>query len=148
MNPNRLRDSQRSREYDAERQAFTSADGFSGPPLFKTAAECQSFVDDVCRTEGIEPIMVKDGRGRVNAGAYFASRTITLPRWARSRHVILHEIAHHMNRDLNPAPLAPHGPEFARTYLDLVRRILGSDEALSLLACFKIHRVKVGKAVR
>jgi hypothetical protein len=48
---------------------------------------------------------------------------VTLPPWARTEHVILHEVAH----GLLPKPHAWHGPEYVGIFLTLVRHTLGED---------------------
>jgi putative metallohydrolase (TIGR04338 family) len=69
---------------------------------------------------------------------------IKLPRWAWSHWVALHELAHLAT----PNEVAWHGREFARVYLELVRRFMGEDSATLLRASFKNHRVKFRPARR
>jgi putative metallohydrolase (TIGR04338 family) len=113
-----------------------------------TLKECQKFVDKVLSRKyiiekyGIQaqrPILVLDGRGRRKACATFqhGRRVIKLPRWARGKYVILHEVAHHLT-DLNG-----HRAEFASCLLDLVRHFMGKDSADALQGAFHLRGVKV-----
>ena len=104
----RPRDSQRSKLYEAER-AVT----WEGERKFETVAEIQRYVDrltsqmwwikrwpritagTVLTWDGFEDrpaIVVHDGRGRRRAGA--SNRMITMPKWSRVEHIVLHEVAH------------------------------------------------------
>jgi|SRR5215212_4538479 len=146
----KARDSQRSRVYKAERAAWENFD----TPEFRTVAQCQEYVNDVTYTrfwderftDGwyLDPevrIEVSDGRGRRSAAAFCDEDRIALPKWARNRLVILHELAHILvngNRSL-----ASHGPEFVSMYLSLVREFEGEDEAQKLHEAFETHRVKI-----
>lgn len=65
---------------------------------------------------------------------------ITLPRRYRTASVILHELVHWTQWN---EPVAPHGPEFCRVYLDATTEFLGTDHGRRLAAAFTEHRVKV-----
>lgn len=123
--PARPRDTQRSRVYAAERAAFGN-----GGPEGMTIEEVERFVATLwesgtarrararedCRRRAA-PI-VYDGRGCRRATGGFGQ--VTIPRWARSRWVICHEVAHCIagNRPW-------HGPAFCRVYLELIEEVLG-----------------------
>jgi hypothetical protein len=66
------------------------------------------------------PPAVTDGRGRRHACGSRAA--IKLPRWARTRAVVLHECAHGMADD-------QHGPGFVAAYVELLARFAGLDGA-------------------
>jgi putative metallohydrolase (TIGR04338 family) len=113
-----------------------------------TLKQCQKFVDKILSRKyvldnyGIQarrPITVLDGRGRRNACATFrhGQRVIKLPKWARTKFVILHEVAHHLT-DLNG-----HRPEFASCLLDLVRHFMGKESADALQGAYHLKGVKV-----
>ena len=113
-----------------------------------TLKECQKFVDKVLSRKYIlekhgvqaqRPILVLDGRGCRKASATFrhGNRVIKLPRWARGKYVILHEVAHHLT-DLNG-----HRAEFASCLLDLVRHFLGKESADALQGAYYYKGVKV-----
>jgi len=62
---------------------------------------------------------------------------IKLPRWARTRAVVLHECAHGMADDR-------HGPGFVAAYVALLERFAGLDRG-RLLATLAAARVSVGE---
>jgi len=67
------------------------------------------------------PPRVEDGRGRRHAAG--SRDVIKLPRWARTRPVVLHECAHGLATD-------GHGPDFVRAYVELLVEFAGSDRAM------------------
>lgn len=131
-----MRDSQRSRVYNAE---------LHGPQIGEgTTREVQAFVDSItgstwwrarCR---IRSVQVKDGRGRSSACAGYDF--IKLPRWARNYGTTIHELAHILNH--HPSP--PHGPGFTGAYLALTKRFLGEEQYREQRQRFRDRRVKVG----
>ena len=131
-----MRDNQRSRVYNAERML---------PEWGKRLGDgsmdtMNQYVSSITRTHwwlsrgGPRHVHIKDGRGtRWARGGY---GQINLPRWARTKLVCLHELAHVLNNTG-----APHGPEFAATLLALVRRF-EPDLGDSLKAAYKEKRVR------
>jgi hypothetical protein len=71
-------------------------------------------------TPGWSPPEVTDGRGRRHACG--SRQVIKLPRWARTRPVVLHECAHGLADD-------KHGPRFVGIYVALLVRFLELDRA-------------------
>lgn len=69
---------------------------------------------------GWAPPELTDGRGRRHACGSRA--VIKLPRWARTRAIVLHECAHGMADD-------QHGPRFVAVYVALLERFGGLDPA-------------------
>lgn len=111
-----------------------------------TLKECQKFVDKIMSRQYViekyrmkSPITVLDGRGRRKACATFhhGNRAIKLPKWARTKFVILHEVAHHLTR------LDGHKAEFASCLLDLVRHFMGKESANALQGAYHLKGVKV-----
>jgi len=144
----RPRDSQRSRLYSAER-VLSNRDEHGQPcgsVDWTTVAEVQAFVDRVTRSRWwksrsrVGKIVVKDGRGGMSARAYRSrgQSVIAIPRWARTRRVVLHELSHH----LTPWTAAAHGNLFAANLVDLVRRWMGPDEAEALKESFRQAKVR------
>jgi putative metallohydrolase (TIGR04338 family) len=141
----RPRDSQKSKLYAAERQV----PGFHTEDRIETVPEIEAFVATVLRspwlvrTFGRFRIRVHDGRRHRIACAYppsfaYGHATIVMPRWARSKMIALHEIAHVMT----PAVYAWHGREYAALYLQLVRHFLGAQKFRQLRTAFIACRVK------
>ena len=131
-----MRDFQRSKVYKAERGAWECCD----PEKLLSLEECQKLIKKAVRFMGRRCIpKVTDGRGRRRAtfkfGALRGGPQIALPKWSRTRWVILHEYAHAVADD-------HHGPKFTRAYIKLVRRFIGKIEAEILKIAFKQYRVK------
>ncbi len=163
----RKRDSQRSKLYAAERLAWgRCGDPYIGNPKHGHTVplkDVQDWVDMITRSRfwktykvpRIEArgrgsyyltqinrypkILVKDGRARRNA---YGSPTgyINLPLWARTYWVTLHEIAHVIQTE-HPA----HGRQYARIYLDLVRRFIDPEAAKKLKTAYIEKGVKSTK---
>jgi putative metallohydrolase (TIGR04338 family) len=111
-----------------------------------TLQEAQKFVDAVMKRSYVRknyffkyPIKVLDGRGRRSACATFRDGefAICLPKQMRNKYVILHEIAHHINRGHG------HHAWFTSCLLDLVRNVLGKEQADALQGAFHFTGVKV-----
>lgn len=85
---------------------------------------------------GWQPPVVSDGRGRRHACG--SRQVIKLPRWARTRPVVLHECAHGLADDR-------HGPRFVARYVDLLERFLGLDRSDLHLSLAR-HRVRIAIA--
>jgi len=88
---------------------------------------CESLVHRVWHDyrPGAQPPIVKGGRSRrVASGGRW---TITLPQWACTRLVVLHETAHSLQR----LPMG-HGPEFARFLADLWEHYAGVPSSMVL----------------
>lgn len=124
------RDNQKSRVYAWERAVVRELSGRTfDHPEFATLTECDQWAAPVWRKErgrvGLArvaaPAIERPSWGQRSALAHEDHR-ITLPRWARSRWVILHEMAHR----LTPRDEA-HGPRFVGVLIGLVCRWLEYD---------------------
>ena len=132
------RDNQRSRVYAWERASartlFRILDGDRAirrldVPEFEELAECQSYLDPIWKAERGRygrarvpvPPIERPHRGQTSAKAHHDHR-ITLPRWSRSRWVILHEAAHRLVPDHEA-----HGPRFVGVLIGLLARHVGYD---------------------
>lgn len=133
---------QRQKVYNAEVAAFGQAEdqGYS-------VADMQAMVNKWCASavvrrrypRAITPPTVTDGRSR-RRGAYKAGwHEIAMPRHARTKWYLLHELAHALTYSRLEAG---HGWRFAECYLYLVRVYLGKGAEEKLRAQFKAHRVK------
>lgn len=146
------RDSRRQKCYNGEREAFGQSfrdliDGGS----FKSSCEFARKVvssktwlrlreqhgqlrNGICwiQQRGLE---VSDGRGTTWARG--GGGWINLPRWARTKPVILHELAH----NLVGSGKGHHWP-FNRAYIDLVAVFIGKAEAKHLEKCLKAAGAK------
>jgi hypothetical protein len=124
------RDNQRSKVYAWERAAVRELGNRTlGDAEFDTLGECEQWALPIWRKErgrvGLArvaaPAIERPSWGQRRALAHDDHR-ITLPRWARSRWVILHELAHR----LTPRDEA-HGPRFVGVLIGLVSRWLEYD---------------------
>ncbi len=124
------RDTQRSKVYAWEAVAVRElAHSSLYDAEFETLEQCIEFAQPIWRKErgrlGLArqraPSIERPHRGQRRALAH-ADHRITLPRWARSRWVILHELAHR----LTPGDEA-HGPRFVGVLMGLVSRWLDYD---------------------
>jgi putative metallohydrolase (TIGR04338 family) len=140
-----IRDSQRSKVYKAER----TLDQFYKNGM--SIEDVREFVDKIMDSNWLNgkyprayvngKVIVKDGRGRRKAGGCFAY--ITMPKWSRSKLVVLHELAHSItDRQYEGYGVASHGREFCSIYISLIRRWMSKDVGRALKAAFKTCRVK------
>lgn len=148
----RPRDNQRSRLYASEWECF------GWPKMeFDDIDELSEYVWKVLSNHWVQQkyelarkmvngevkLKISNGSGQRRA---LARRTddlmwISFPRKTRARHIVLHELAH----ILTPMEFAGHGREFARTYLSLVRIIMGVEKEKQLKAAMKKHKCKYSK---
>ncbi len=156
----KVRDSQKSRVYAWDRSLE------QGEPM--TLDECRQLIESVwekyavagctgtCalsgtasyRTEERRPAAptVVDGRGTTIARG--GLHRISLPRWARTKPVVLHECAHAIleHREFHqrtPGGVAAHGPEFARIFMELLVRF-GGYERRTIREAATLHKIKIG----
>ena len=141
----RPRDSQRGKLYRAERE-LADLDEKIGKG---TIAEAEAYVVSVWNTRWMrdhfplaqlhaEPRVV-DGRGTRRAtGSLYR---LNLPRWSRTKLVVLHEIAH----AVTPNWCAAHGREFAANFIKLVQHYMGVETARALKQAFRANGVKYTK---
>ena len=139
----RPRDFQRARVYRWEAAQVLGQPGAAEPLSLEA---CRALVEAVFRwAERPDPLAsawapprVTDGRGRRHACG--SREAIKLPRWARTRAIVLHECAHGLAADL-------HGPVFVAVYVDLLARFAGLDpEALRASLAAAPARVAVAPA--
>lgn len=143
------RDSQRQKLYDAERRAFA----FGGGMLYHRIQDCQAMVDTICKSRFWKSLLRRNGKHwliderihcvPVKRGGHTATWDrgdlfIHLPRSSFVKWIVLHELAHGATPDKAPS----HGPEFARTYLQLVKRFMGQRSYKRLLAEFRTGKIR------
>ena len=103
----RARDFQRSRVYSWESTIVDEA-----LRIQLTLEECGDLVEKALKRyqPGMDTPVVVDGRNARRAWANARKKKISLPVWARTPIVVLHEVSHL----LTPLTAASHGPEFVR----------------------------------
>jgi hypothetical protein len=137
--PRRPRDSQRRRVYAWEAAVLKPTVGRR-----LSLASCAGLIEEVYRwheqpaatDRNWRPPALGDGRGRRHACG--SRSVIKLPRWARTRAIVLHECAHGMSDD-------GHGPRFVRVYVTLLCRFAGHDQA-ALEASLRAHKIAIAPA--
>jgi len=103
------RDNQRSKVYDWESKL---------PKKELSFEECKVLLTKACQYYGKPIPHLADGRGtRI---AYGASYRVSLPKWARTNVVVLHEAAHSIHSKYREGDEASHGKEFMRILIDLL----------------------------
>lgn len=149
LRPKRERDSQRSKLYRAENAYFTKA-GLDKTEL-PEVKDIEVFVKKVLNRAPIQrrykaailwgPVKVKDGRGhsKTAEGGIWG---INMPRFARSRWLVLHELAHTITIRHHGRYVAAHGREYAAVYLNLVHFGLGKEHADGLKRAFIEGKVR------
>ena len=141
----KIRDTQRQKVYRAEREAL-----WGTRTSFKDLKEVNAYICHVINShywkkrQGSPYIDVRDGRGRSSACA-FDKQTIALPKWARKDVIILHELAHTLV-NFSYHRVAPHGREFAKEYLGLIKRFIGKESYSLLKESYKKNHVHYRKA--
>lgn len=126
----RFRDSQRSKLYAWEDAAMPH----EGSPLM-TIEECQALVNKVWRkykfATGECPTVQAPKRRRGNGCYRPHLNVIILPKWTRMSWYVLHETAHAIG-----ARGEYHGPNFCRTYADLLCKFDGWTAVISNMRAF------------
>jgi len=153
-------DHQQKKVYDAEWRMSVYK-----RPRFYSANAAETFVNRLIGTNWFmrnfphlkyRPVAIFETKGK-SAVSYTVSNEIDLPKWAQTKLVLCHELAHLCN-DKSEAfqvrrnifgfgrrkkrGLASHGPRFCEIYLKLVRRILGDEKAQELRHWFNLYGVK------
>ena len=150
------RDNHRSRVYKADDHAIKR--GLPAAERLDTVPEIREWVWEITSSEwwrkyllpgtrrawldyrtpaDVHPaIRVKDGRGRRSAGGSFDAGFITIPKYSRNRHIVLHELAH----TIIEFRFAAHGPEFCRVLLDLTHEFLGPESAERLRYAYDLYK--------
>lgn len=132
------RDNQRQKAYNWEHRHLR----FGPQNRSLTLEECDEFIAKACERYGVPKPVLKDGRGcRIARGGMGA---ITLPRWARSVTVTLHEVAHSITSRRHPGT-AWHGPEWMRVFVDLLE-VFGGHKRTDLMASVREARLKISPA--
>jgi len=111
-----MKDYQRSKVYNSE-----SNEAYLNEAL--TLDECEKLANKMYKyglryvkwSQPFKELTIADGRGRKHAGAYYSK--IALPKWARNKLVVAHEVAH----TLCPKD-EKHRERFVFIYLVLVKR--------------------------
>ena len=142
----KARDSQRSKVYKWESDHIPNLHSVE-----LTLYDCELLIAEAIRwgfrisksdmSKGIDMPLIKDGRGIKKARG--SANKISLPRWARSKAVVLHETAHCLvDRMGHRLEDGGHGPYFMRTYIELLRHFIGLSRT-GLKQSARSKRIKV-----
>lgn len=144
----RPRDSQRTRLYRAEEEALPYAN------TFDHLDQADDFIWDLTHTRWwrrrypyLGGVTAEWASANKRAGSWLTlAATVDdsgivefNPEIVPTERVLIHELAHFATGQ----EFAGHGPEFARTYVELVRYCLGPTFGSALLRAFRRRRVKV-----
>lgn len=139
----KVRDSQRSKVYEA--QDCLKLKGVQ----FTSIEEMQTYTDKLTNSAWWKRrypgrrFIIEPQRSNCSAMARGDGYTISMPKWAWNEMILLHEIAHHAkDRMYGHRGSAPHGREFAKTFLELVRHKMGDECWWLLKESFRKHKVK------
>lgn len=137
---NRKRDNQRKRVYDWERAHFAltiepgGVDENGEPFMAKVTqkpymevADIRKLVTRVARDYGLSKFKPTITTHRCGASYRSWENTINLAAWARTKWVVLHELAHWLEWHRVIGKVAAHGREFVGLYMELLRRYDGQD---------------------
>lgn len=113
-----MRDQQRKRVYEWE-------NSFRGDDLMPLE-DCAALIRKATKHYKLRMPRVADGRGCRRALYADYKYTITLPKWARSPEVTLHETAHLITGNLFRGAPA-HGREFVGVFMYLLSKYAGYD---------------------
>lgn len=152
-------DSQKQRLYDAERIAFGGEwadvrisrhaqrclvhDTDNGKRAYPSVAATQAYVDAIRtsaqfqRRWGFKSLTVVANWGGTSRGG--GGVLHMAPAHRVNEAIILHEVAHNL---VSYHKYAPHGPEFAAVFHELVKLFMGKTAAADLRAAFVAKRVK------
>lgn len=106
--------------------------------------EVAEFVEAITRKEWwlrrswFLQVIIRDGRGSADALAHMNDGIINLPKWARKRFLVVHELTHLITN----VETEPHGPEFAANLRDMYQRFLGNRWADILEDRFEHNKVE------
>ena len=135
------RDTQRSKVYAAELEAFPTMNRV-GMSFEQTKAYVKIVIssDYYAAHKGWKRIKVKDGRGCRSALYFPCQRAVALPKWSRTPHVIIHEMAHALTHRTVDDSVGHHGT-FCTHYANMIAELVSLDDAQRLVAMFIKHRV-------
>ena len=136
-----VRDFQRKRVYDAELNCIFW-DNISILPI----EEIETLITDISLWANIaKPMLSVQGHEDMQV-AYATPDEIVLPfPVTQSKPFICHEMAHVINYQLGPAD--HHGPNFAKTYLEVVRNFIGKEAYDELKTAFDHLRVRYKEVI-
>jgi hypothetical protein len=141
----RPRDSQRSKVYRWENQHLRPTDAKEKLDLIAV----QGIAEQAAFLFGYSVPEI-EAKHHGNATAHWGS-LVRLPGWARTRSVVLHEVAHCLTHGIlqNLGKLrteGSHGPTFVRVYFELATRLIPGLQPAALRKTLTAARIKIGPA--
>lgn len=163
------RDSQRTLVYDAEHLVHRLLDRSADFPVvdvagsrltlpverrFASLVSVQQYLDRVLALPAVGgrwaragvPVVARERQGQGRAHYERVGAVIAVPgathgsQWALRELVLLHELAHHLADDVEPA----HGPAFVGRMVELVDLVVGPEAAFLLRVTFLENGVRIG----
>ena len=124
-----------------------------------TNIQCRRFIRKICQEVKITeprialgtnrrhvPVATEDEREKLKFKrdtAFGQAELIFLPRWAKTKQTICHEMAHVITDQ--KGMMDGHGPNFCGVYLHLVKKFVGLELYKQLEDSFKSHKVDFNK---
>ncbi len=138
------RDYQRSSVYKAERAVFDIEEGLKHHRDMEWCADYAEVIknsDHWKKHKGWKRVTLHHGAGYRMAKYQYSKKRIVLPKWARSKQIMIHEFAHCLtHRTIEDH--SGHGTYFCGHYLKLVEELLGDTAAKALTRSFENHGVR------
>lgn len=88
-----------------------------------TLSECQVLVQNIWNQQlclNVPPPVIRDGRGSQDART--TETAIHLPRWARNKPIVIHELSHSVTDLFDEPSSIDHSSKFIQVYLTLLGR--------------------------
>lgn len=147
-----MRDAQRRRVYDAENKArhVLTREGFEWRDV-KTEASYRRRLDEIMSSKWMKDtypqatgraVELNWGGRRFGACAGYTGITTSLTDFALHEMVLVHELAHTIEKRLTGVSDPGHGRAYCQIYLRLVRRFIGKQAHDVLKKCFREGGVK------
>jgi hypothetical protein len=118
---NRDRDSQREKLYLWEHSFKVSHRPFA------TIGEAAELADLITVELGLPRVTVTPGRANLTTKSYYRAAEVVLSREMMDNHTLVHEVAHHVVRNMRSIKETPHGPTFAGALLALMAEYMDAD---------------------
>lgn len=143
-------DSQKSKLYGAEGVSPSDRSTQRKPPVLTTVADIEAEVWAILRdprvtkewpgVARVNEVHIHDGGGSRRGYCHnWGSRRVrlTMPLFARTEPILIHELSHFLTDQFAVGSAAPHGPEFAANYVKLIHIRMGAKASAAVKRQFR-----------